>query len=243
MNPIIDLLKQAEGTIFVNEDGLKTPFQLLPPLDHKELDELQAQIPCSLPDDMLELLQCARGFTGGPLELVEFAGMTSGFGLEDIFPCPIPLATDGFGNFWIVDLTSGSKTWAPIYYACHDAPVILYQTDSLAHFVEEVLHFGNRPWESEIDDVHEQLSDRVWSENPGILSFSDCLNGKDPDLTAFASSLDETREFSDLRLPKIGDGFSWGRYGPKTVNRRFGEKRICARQKKTFGQRLLDSLR
>jgi hypothetical protein len=163
--------------------------------------------------------------------------------MEEIFPCQITVASDGFGNFWTVDLTKESKTWGPIFYACHDTPVVVYQTDSLVHFVEEALRFGNRPWKSEINDVHERLSDRVWSENPGVISYADCIAGNDPDLTAFASSLDESWEFNDLRSPQIGDGFSWGRYGPKTVNRRFGEKRIFARQKKSLGRRLLDSLR
>lgn len=243
MNSLIDILTRAMGTIFVNEDGYEMPFQLLPPLSDKELERLQNRIPCSIPHEMLEVFRFARGFEGGPLESVAFAGTKGGFGMEEIFPCQITVASDGFGNFWTVDLTKESKTWGPIFYACHDAPVVVYQTDSLVHFVEEALRFGNRPWKSEINDVHERLSDRVWSENPGVISYADCIAGNDPDLTAFASSLDESWEFNDLRSPQIGDGFSWGRYGPKTVNRRFGEKRIFARQKKSLGRRLLDSLR
>jgi len=44
----------------------------------------------------------------------------------------------------------------------------------------------------------------------------------------FARSLDASCEFVDLRRPKLGDGFSWGRYGP--VVKRYGEKRIFANQ-------------
>jgi hypothetical protein len=243
MDTVLDLLLKAQGTIFVSRDGDRTPFQLLPSLNEQELEELERKTPCPIPNDISEVLRFARGFTGGPLESVDFAGMPSGFGLEEIFPCAISVATDGFGNSWIVDLTSESKTWGPSFYACHDAPVVLFQSDSLAHFVKEVLRFGNDPWKSEIDDVHEQFSDLVWSQNPRVLGFADCIGGNDPDLKTFASSLDETWELIDLRSPRIGDGFSWGRYGPKTVNRRFGEKRIFARQKKSLRQRLIDSLR
>ena len=137
-------------------------------------------------------------------------------------------------------MTSESTTWGPIFFACHDAPVIVFQTNSLTHFISELLLFGNPPWRSEIDDVHEQYHHRIWRDNPGTLTYEQCVSSTDPDLAAFARSLDETYLFIDLRSPKIGDGFSWGRYGPRTVNRRFGEKRIFAYQvRQSFWRRLL----
>jgi hypothetical protein len=93
------------------------------------------------------------------------------------------------------------------------------------HFVQEVVRFGNKPWKGEIDDVHEALSDRIWRENPGVFSFAECLAHTDPELRAFAEFLDESWEFIDLRHPKLGDGFSWGRYGPKTVNKKIRRER------------------
>ena len=193
---------------------------------------------------MRELLRFARGFKGvGALEEVSFGSLQAGFGLEEIFPHAIVLAGDGFGNFWVVDLTSESRSWGPIFYACHDAPVIVYQSEGLLRFVEEAIRFGNKPWKSEIDEVHEELSSRIWRDHPGVLTFERCLAIGDPELRVFAESLDHTWQFIDLRNPKLGDGFSWGRYGAKTLNKRFGEKRIFAYQKKSLGRRFLDALR
>jgi len=121
--------------------------------------------------------------------------------------------------------------------------VIVYQTDSLLHFIQEAVRFGNRPWKSEIDDVHEHFTNQVWRENPGVLSFAQCLAKGDSELKAFAESLDDSWEFVDLRNPKLGDGYSWGRYGPRTLNRRYGDKRIFASQKRSFSRRFLDSFR
>jgi len=241
MNPAIEILKQARGTVFVSEDGDEYPFTLLPPLTESELRTLAARIPCPLPEDVRDLLAFARGFDD-VLESIDFSGLGGGFGMKEIFPCAVPIAHDGFGNYWVVDLTKNSTAWGPIFYACHDAPTIVYQTDSLAHFISEVLRFGNAPWKSEIDDVHEQWSNRVWSQNPGVLSHADCMASSDPDLKAFAQTLDESWQFVDLRAPKLGDGFSWGRYGPRTANKRFGDKRIFAYQKKSRGRRFLDAL-
>ena len=35
MNPIIEFLRQTEGTVFVNEDGHKDDFKLRPPLTRR----------------------------------------------------------------------------------------------------------------------------------------------------------------------------------------------------------------
>lgn len=110
----------------------------------------------------------------------------------------------------------------------NSAPVIVYQTDSLLHFVEEVVVSANKPWKSEIVDVHETFTTRIWRENPNVVEFGQCVISKDPELKTFTESLDESWEFVDLRNPKLGDGYSWGRYGAKTFNRRYGDKRIFA---------------
>jgi len=242
MNQIIDLLDRTKGTVFINEDGLEDPFELLPPLSDQEILSFESKLPCPLPSDIRELLKYARGFRG-VLDEIVFCDLQWGFGVKEIFPCSVSLAGDGFGNFWIVDLTSESKSWGPIFYACHDAPVVVYQSENILHFLEEAIRFGNKPWKSEIDDVHEELSTRIWRENPGVLSFEDCADARDPELKEFAGSLDPTWQIIDLRHARLGDGFSWGRYGAKTKTKRFGEKRIFAYQKKTIGQRFLDAWR
>jgi hypothetical protein len=242
MNPLIEFLRRLEGTVFVNQDGLRSEFKLLPPFSEQDLVTLSSSIPCPLPKEIRELLRFTRGFDGTWVGEICFASTSRFFGFEEVFPHAMELASDGAGNYWIVDLTSDSEFWGPIFYACHDAPVIVYQADSLLHFVEQVVQEGNKPWKSEIGDVCGRFSDQVWTDNPGVLSFSHCVNGADPDLKAFAESLDEAWLFVDLRNPVLGDGFSWGRYGPKTVVKRFGEDRIFAYQK-TGVRRILEALR
>lgn len=244
MNPFIDLLERNRSTVFVNEDGITDRFDLLPGLNEHELAEFEASLPCAIPNDIRELLRFARGaHLGGGLEEIWFADRSGGLGLEQIFPHALLVAADGCGNYWVVDLTSESKHWGPVFYACHDAPVIVYQTEGLLHFIEEAIRSGNEPWKSEIDDVHEQLADRIWTQNPGVMDFQSCVESSDGDVRGFAESLDATWQFIDLRNAKIGDGFSWGRYGPKTEVRRFGNKRIFAYQKKSWAKRFLDAVR
>ena len=248
MEPL-DVVKQAEGTQLRDKSGGVTTLKLLPPLSAAEIRAIESTIPCPLPEEARELFSYCRGLEGAfegafgdDVQEVDFSGgLESGFGIEEIFPHAVPIVHDGAGNFWVVDLLRDSTCWGPIFYACHDAPVIVYQTDSLAHFISELLRLGNPPWESELAQVHGEYDGRIWTENPGVMSHEQCLRSGDADLEAFARSLDETWLFVDLRRPRLGDGFSWGRYGggPET-NRRFGEKRIFAyQQRKSFWQRVL----
>jgi hypothetical protein len=250
MNPLVEFLKQIGDTSYIDQDGKQKTLKLLPPLTDQKLSAFEASLPCALPDEMRELLQFANGLEGTACRLsnrfeideVCFADL-KGFGLEDVFPRGKELAVDGCGNSWGVDLTSDSNVFGPIFFSCHDPSVVVYQTDSLLHFIREVVRGSSPPWKSEIADVHGRFVGRIWHENPCALSHSQCLATGDHELKAFAESLDETWEFIDLRTPKLGDGYSWGRYGSSTENRRYGNKRIFACQKKTLGCRFLDVLR
>jgi hypothetical protein len=233
----IEIIKEAQGTKFEDEDGNVQELKLLPPLNSEEIKKLQSNIPCPIPDEVMELLSYCRGFEG-VLDEIDFSGLEGGFGLDEIFPHAISIAHDGCGNFWVVDLTKDSTSWGPILFACHDAPVIIFQTSSLSHFISEAICLGIPPWTSEIDDVHEKYHKRVWRENPGTLTYAQCIESGDPELNEFAVSLGESFLFIDMRNAKVGDGFSWGRYGPRTVNKRFKGERIFAYEvRKSFWQR------
>lgn len=82
------------------------------------------------------------------------------------------------------------------------------------------------PHESLLKTVHDELF-HVWSDHPGAFTFAEASNG-DPVLKEFAASLNEHYHFIDLREPRVGMGFSWGRYGADTLVRRHGEHRLFA---------------
>lgn len=241
MASALELLKRLERSDFESSAGENRGLELLPPLTDDEFCRLETQIPCPIPDDARELFRYARGFrvqnpllhgAHRELSLVDLSGLDAEFGLEQIFPHALSIANDGCGNYWVIDLASDAKTWGPIFYACHDAPVVVYQSDSLTDFIEQAVKRSSPPAQSEMDRVHEVLAPRIWRENPNVMSFENSANSKDEDLKTFATALDASYEFIDLRTPKLGDGFSWGRYGPWTVNKRFGEKRLFAYKKK-----------
>lgn len=140
----------------------------------------------------------------------------------------MPIASDGCGNYWVVDLCPGAKKWGPIYFCCHDAPVMLLQAATVNQFVSEVLKLYTPPHESLVESIREDRLFEVWRKNPGVISHADALASPDTEIRNFASGLEASSEIVDLRNAPIGLGFSWGRYGPRTEITHFGALPIFA---------------
>lgn len=223
----LDIIQNARARELVDEDGDPLELKLEPGLSDDELAAFEAKLPCAVPPAIAELLRFCRGFSG-PLELIDLTGEILDVELGEAFPHGLPIATDGFGNFWVVDLGPDSTDWAPVYFWCHDAPVVLFQSPTLAHFFTEMFKLTAPPFESLVDDVHEDRLFDVWRKNPGVLSHEQCLASGDEALAAFARELGETFLVVDMRDAEIGFGFSWGRFGPRTVIRRAGTEPIFA---------------
>ncbi|MEX0716547.1 MAG: SMI1/KNR4 family protein [Planctomycetaceae bacterium] len=203
---LVDIVKNAQTTTLLNEDGEEITLELLPPLSADEVEEFADTLPCPLPEDVRELLSYCGGFEGGVAERVDFTGAEMMFEHEILFPHGVPIASDGFGNFWVVDLTEHSTTFGPVYFACHDAPVILYQSDTLAEFLSELF----RTHDNLVLEVPEDRLFDVWRTNPGMLTFDECAQSPDDALREFAAELDASWQVIDLRQAKPGFGFSWG---------------------------------
>jgi hypothetical protein len=179
---------------------------------------------------MAELLGTCRGFYG-TVDQVELTGNDLMLEFDQVFAYGLPIAADGYGYFWVVDLHPDTTTSGPIYFACHDAPVILYQADSREQFLSELFRMFEPPHQSLIDDVHEDRKAPVWQTNPGVLSYEQCLRSGDPILSTFARELGDSYQIIDLHLAKPGDGFSWNCYGSKTQIQRFGTHAVFAHKK------------
>jgi len=238
MKPV-DLIRDAQSEKLTDEDGERIELSLLPGLDDAGLQAFEESLPCPLPAEMREVLRFCRGFESVVADLVDFTGQDMMFEQRTVFPHGVPIAADGFGNFWVADLSPASTTFGPIWFACHDAPIILYQSADATTFLSELFKACQPPYESLVDDVHEDRLRNVWRTNPGVLTYGECAQSTDDLLREFAAALDGSFQIMDLRNAQPGDGFSWGRYGPQTVLRRHGDLPLFAyQQKKGFLRRL-----
>jgi cell wall assembly regulator SMI1 len=218
MDPL-EAIRRAQATRLVDKDGDEVELELTPGSAPADVERLADEVGVPLPRELRSLLERTAGIYGGPLETIDFTGRSLSFGAPEAFPSGLPIAGDGFGNFWILDLTPHDVETAPVFFACHDPPVILYQSPDIGDFLHEAFRMLEPPHASAVDDVHEDRLFNVWRDNPGTLERSTAL-ASDERLSAFAAELDDRFTFVDLRSSPVGMGFSWGRYGPRTDVRR-----------------------
>jgi hypothetical protein len=224
---LAETLREVAGAHLVDEDGHEETLELLPPATAAEIAEVEAAFSVPLPTELREALQLTAGFANGPLESFGFLDH-AGFGMEDVFPNAYPLGHDGFGNFWVLDLLPDRDECGPVFYACHDPPVIAFQSESPSAFVREVVALHRAGPRSRVDVVHEDVASAIWSSNSGLVSHASSMGSSDAVLSEFAAGFPPEAVFADLRAPKLGDGFSWGRYGPRAEWKRAGAHRLWA---------------
>jgi SMI1 / KNR4 family (SUKH-1) len=222
---LADTLRQLGGFELRDEDGQFEILELLPPATDDEVRALEDKLPCALPAEIRAALNVSAGLANGPLESFNLTGL-AGFAFEDVFPFAHSIAHDGYGNYWVVDLYPDAATWNPVFYACHDPPVIVYQAATVEEFLRDAIQLSQPGRRSPVDVVHEDTSTRIWKENPDLIAQPEALNSPDPEVAAFAATLSPDFQIIDLRRATTGQGFSWGRYGPATICKRHGVARL-----------------
>lgn len=213
MTPV-EIIKEHLARGAADQDGSK--IEPLPGLTEEELVVFETRIGFALPKTTRELLLYCNGFKNGPGDVagVDFSSSDdyyaldeeSGFGWKTI-----GFAADGYGNHWGYVLSKRSNDLGPIYYFSHDPPLFLYQASSLGEFLEEMFKLCDPPHKSEISAVREDELKNVWVENPGYITVENARASSDPIVADFARTLPGHWKVMDLRNPRPGDGFSWGR--------------------------------
>jgi hypothetical protein len=220
-------LRDLAGAQLVDDDGTIEVLELLPPATDAEVADLEATLSVPLPSEMREALAVSAGFANGPLESLSLLDL-AGFGMDDVFPEAYSIGHDGFGNYWILDLLPDRDECGPVFYACHDPPVIAYQSASVADFLRDVVALWQEGPRSPVDVVHEDVTSSIWAQDPGLASPDELATSVDPVLADFAAGFPPEAVFADLRSATVGDGFAWGRYGPRTEWTRAGTHRLWA---------------
>lgn len=230
-------LKSLLNTEYKSEDGDTYNIKLLNGMSESEIKDYQRLFPNGyLPSEIIELLGFARGFEFQPMEEIRFD--TYGhFGFEEMFPHSIPLAGDGFGNFWILDIDSNGN-WNEVYYVCHDPAVVVKHSENLTDFIGHVDDFGLRLADSHLDTIHEKTVMDIWQAKYGIME----KNDKDYNFPeSINRQLPEVFMTADLIDMPVGTGFFWGKYGANAKIIRVGDKPLWIIEKK-LKQGFLDRL-
>jgi hypothetical protein len=224
---LIDAFRETAGLELTDADGNTETLRLLPPATVEELAELEATFSAPLPDEIRAALALTKGLENPPIESLSLVDL-DGLGLEQVFPHAHSIGHDGFGNYWVVDLNADSTAWGPIFYACHDPPVIAYQCATVEEFVRAVVQMGRPGPRSPVDLVHEEVVDRLWKRDPDAVPYEQARASSDALVREFAVACGPEYQLIDLRDLAVGKGFSWGRWGARTRLRRCGTHHLWA---------------
>jgi len=229
-----DVLLRAAGRKLIDVDGEGELVSLQPPASPARVAEIEGELGFALPRELTELLSLSAGLD---MEVQESLDLAS------IEPCPwegplgqvMNLVGDGAGNYWVVELHPGMEILGPVWFVCHDAPVLVYQSPDLAAFVDDYLRFCAAPHDGPVASVVREAVQRVWTQRD--LPSSDLLDSQDPVLRDFARRLGDGWFIRDLRHAKPGDGMPIGRFGPKTPLARAGQEFVFAYGSRTRMER------
>jgi cell wall assembly regulator SMI1 len=217
--------------------------QLKPGLPQTHLSELEERLGVPLPSEIRELLTFTSGFSFQPFGELDFS-QKEVFGIEEILPLGLTIATDGSGNDWVVDIKKGTGEWGAVLFMSHDPPVAVIQAPDLARFIEQVFDLGRPERISQVDFVSKIATDRIWSDDPYLLDLRACRIASDPIVSEFSKQLPETFDVVDLRTLEIGSGFAWGRAGAKSGIKRHGSYLLFGVEaRRSFFSRLLKRIR
>lgn len=216
---------------FIDERTGPYRLQLAPGLSEMELNLRELGLPAPpLPAVIRELLLFAEGFKLGATKIGFWCFEL--FALESMFPCGNLLGDpygEGSGAFWVLDVSQRTGEWGPVFYVGHDPAEVVLQASGLAEFLEDLIeaHRSQRSILAAIDP----FGTEVGRLEPCLQNAADWKDAADPALRAFAESLPPRKrgwQVADLRDRRLGTGFSWDRFGPETVVRRFGSELLFA---------------
>jgi hypothetical protein len=230
-----EVLERAAGEPW----GRPPQLTLRPPLGNAELRELERRWGAPLAAPMRELLAFASGVEREGFGDIRFAGDPD-LEFPELSPKGVVLARNDAG-FWMADIAPDGS-WGPVFYVCHDPPVVALQARDLAGFLEQALWGPEMQDRSEIASVTGPAIARIWREEPWLASVEVARSSPDATLSEFAAQLAPTFSIADLRTMEPGTGFSWGRGGANAQVKRHGRQLIFAvemRPRESFFRRLL----
>ncbi|MBB3696560.1 hypothetical protein KMW28_23985 [Flammeovirga yaeyamensis] len=112
----------------------------------------------------------------------------------------IEISNDGAGNSWVIEVSPNQECKA-VYFCCHDPAILLKQSNSLIEFFQQII-------EDELFLIEEELVIPIKEIDTNLLnefSLDDKSKLKEKVLVDLSSNM------------KVGQGFDWDKFGPRTT--------------------------
>ena len=192
---IVELMKIAPGSNWLNEDGERIQLAFLPGMSEDAIAEIEVRLGAKLPIDLLETMKLCSGIDGLDVE-IDFTTKFFQYGHLEGLNRGFGFAHDGFGNYWYADVLSEQELCAQVFFLSHDPPEIDYSHTSISAFLEDAVNSAKEP-----DRLMDEsgTNGRTWAEP---ITHSDALEADDA-MRGFATSLSPDHVILDLGNPTV----------------------------------------
>jgi len=210
----LEIIKELKESTFIDEDGDSYKLEFQNPLTNKEIEDLKLKFPHNtIPEELLDILKFTKGWDGYGAEMVYFDSISE-FGFTGLFPQSISLGTDGFGNYWILDLLQNGQL-GKVFFVCHDPAVMVLNAYNLNEHLSNLLDFYNDLIDSALISMDHSTVFRILKNNDNTLPKSE-FSKLYPQYIEYLDQFEgDDWTVADLRDATNNDGFPWGKFGPR----------------------------
>ncbi len=202
------LLESALHETFPDDEGIPRRIKLIPP--GKGLNEhlFRERFRAVIPPDMQDLYALASGFELHYTEVQFKEHRLQGY--DFLFEDWLEIVADGFGNHWVLEIRPGADSWGPVWFTCHDPPVVLHIADDLTSFLRQFLdaHRAAEVHNPFACSHHDAL--QLWEREPRWPTAAALRATADPLIARLVADLPDHAEIIDLRPG--ARGFMWQSY-------------------------------
>ena len=126
----LEIIEKLKQSTFTDEDGEQYNLDFQEGLTNEQIEKLRDEFPSkTISPELEEILRMTKGWDGYGPEMVYFDSIGV-FGFTELSPNSISLGTNGFGNYWVLDLLPNGKL-GKVFFACHVPAVLVINSQSL----------------------------------------------------------------------------------------------------------------
>ncbi len=209
----LEIIEELKQSTFIDEDGEEYNLEFQDGLTEEQIEDLKHQFPKNhIPEEIVQILKVTKGWDGYGPEMVYFDSIGV-FGFTELSQNSISLGTDGFGNYWILDILQNGEL-GKVFFACHDPAVLVINSQNLNEHLKNLLSFYKNPIDSPIISMDSDITFDIWKQENNLIPKAE-FKKLNPDFSEFIDKFEgDEWTVADIRNGNNKDGFPWGKLGP-----------------------------
>lgn len=164
----LEIIEELKQSTFIDEEGEEYKLEFQDGLTEEQIEGLKHQFPNKkVPKEIVQILKVTKGWDGYGPEMVYFDSIGV-FGFTELSQNSISLGTDGFGNYWILDIAQNGEL-GKVFFACHDPAVLVINSQNLNEHLKTLLAFYKNPTDSPLISMDSDVPFNIWKQENNLI--------------------------------------------------------------------------